>query len=53
MILVFYTNRQVDQLNRLKDPKINPHTNGHLIFNKEAKDLTMAKRKYLQQMMLM
>ena len=28
----WYSNRQVDQWNRFEDPKMNPHTNGHLIF---------------------
>jgi hypothetical protein len=31
------TNRQVDQWNRLEDPEMNPHSCGHLMFDKEAK----------------
>jgi hypothetical protein len=33
----WYTDRQVDQWNRIEDPDMNPHTYGHLIFDKEAK----------------
>jgi hypothetical protein len=33
----WYSERQVDQWNRIKDPKMNPQTDGHLIFDKGAK----------------
>jgi hypothetical protein len=33
----WYTNIQVDQVNRIEDPGMNPHTYGHLIFDKCAK----------------
>jgi hypothetical protein len=35
----WYSNRQGNQLNRIEDPEMNPHTYGHLIFDKEAKTI--------------
>jgi hypothetical protein len=32
----WYSNRQVDQLNKIENPDMNPHTYGHLIFDKGA-----------------
>ena len=32
----WYSNRQVDQWNRIEDPEMNPHTYGHSIFEKGA-----------------
>jgi hypothetical protein len=32
-----YSDRQVDQCNRIEDPEMNPYTYGHLIFDKGAK----------------
>ena len=35
----WYSDRQVDQWNKIKDPEMNPHTYGHLIFDKGAKTI--------------
>jgi hypothetical protein len=35
----WYKNRLDDQWNQIKDLKINPHTYGHLIFDKETKTI--------------
>jgi uncharacterized protein (DUF736 family) len=40
----WYSDRQVDQWNRIEDPEMNPHTYGHLIFDKEAKTIQWKKR---------
>jgi hypothetical protein len=35
----WYSNRQVDQWNRVEDPKLNPHIYGHLIFDRVSKTI--------------
>jgi hypothetical protein len=45
MVLV---QKQVSQWNRIEDPEANPHTFGHLIFDKEAKRIQWKKRKHFQ-----
>ena len=35
----WYNDRQVDQLNRIENLGMNPHTYGHLIFDKGAKTI--------------
>jgi hypothetical protein len=39
----WYSDRQVDQCNRIEDPEMNPHTYGHLIFEKGAKTIQYKK----------
>jgi hypothetical protein len=39
----WYTDRQVDQWNRIEDPEMNLHTYGHLIFDKGAKTIQCKK----------
>ena len=39
----WYSNRQVDQWNRIEDPEMYPHTYGHLIFDKGAKTIQWKK----------
>ena len=39
----WYSDRQVDQWNRIEDPEMNPHTYGHLIFDKGAKTIKWKK----------
>jgi hypothetical protein len=41
----WYNERQVDQWNRIEDPEMNPHTYGHLIFDKGAKTIKWSGRK--------
>jgi hypothetical protein len=35
----WYSDRQVDQWNIIEDPEMNPHTYGHLIFDKGTKTI--------------
>jgi hypothetical protein len=37
--LYWYSDRQVDQWNRIEDPEMNSHNNGHLIFDKRSKTI--------------
>ena len=47
---VQYSERQVDQWNRIEDPEMNAHTYGHLIFDKGPKAIQWKKRQQFQQM---
>jgi len=38
-----YRDRQIDQWNRIEDAEMNPHTYGHLIFDKGAKTIQWKK----------
>jgi hypothetical protein len=38
MVLV-YRDKQEDQMNKIEDPEMNPHTYGYLIFDKGAKTI--------------
>jgi hypothetical protein len=40
----WYSNSQVDQWNRIENPEVNPHTYGHLIFDKGAKTIQWKKK---------
>jgi hypothetical protein len=39
----WYSDRELDQWIRIEDPGMNPHTYGHLIFDKEAKTIQWKK----------
>jgi hypothetical protein len=39
----WYSDRQVDQRNRIEDPEMNPPTYGHLIFDKGSKTIQWKK----------
>jgi hypothetical protein len=39
----WYSDRQVDQWNRIDDLEMNPHTYGHLIFEKRSKTIQWKK----------
>jgi hypothetical protein len=40
----WYSDRQVDRWNRIEDPEMNPHTCGHLIFDKGAKTIQWGEK---------
>jgi hypothetical protein len=42
----WYSDRQVDQWNTIEDLEMNPHTYGHLIFNKGAKTIQWKKTAF-------
>jgi hypothetical protein len=39
----WYSNRQIDQWNRIEDPEMNPHNYSHFIFDKETKTIQWIK----------
>jgi hypothetical protein len=48
----WYSDRQVHQWNRTEDPEMNPHTYGHLIFDKGAKTIQWKKDGIFKKMVL-
>ena len=48
----WFSNSQVGQWNRIEDPEMNPHTYGHLIFDKGAKTIQWGGKQHFQQMVL-
>jgi hypothetical protein len=48
----WYSDRQVDQWNRIEDLEMNPHTYGHLMFNRGAKTIQLKKKTHFQQVVL-
>jgi hypothetical protein len=41
--IIWNSDRQVEQWNRIEDPEINPHIFGHLIFDKASKTIQWKK----------
>jgi hypothetical protein len=48
----WYSNKQVDEWNRIEDPEMNPYTYDHLIFDKGAKTIQWKKDRIFQQIVL-
>jgi hypothetical protein len=42
----WHSHRQVEQWNRIEDPEMNPHTYGHMIFDKGAKNIQWKKGEF-------
>jgi hypothetical protein len=42
----WHKNSHVDQCNRIEDPKIKPHNDSHLIFDKTAKNIYWIKESF-------
>jgi hypothetical protein len=47
-----YSDRQVDQWDRIEDPEMNSHIYSHLIFDIGAKNHPVEKRQHFQQIVM-
>jgi hypothetical protein len=48
----WFSNKQIEQWNRIEDSEMNPHTYGHLNFGKGAQTIQWKKRQHFQPMVL-